>query len=178
MEPVALPAPEYVRLARCLARTTVGAWPSKDEDHFLDRAFECDTDKVDFYAEMQGFELVGCGNFTAVYSHPDAPGRVFKLNAGSRDRMEEYHRWLMDQDHPNLPRVYHVEAYNGGCVAVSEYLELDGCFSDDEDSFQEVSELIEAAGFPVDDVHEGNVLQRGCVPVLNDPSSGTRYYTF
>lgn len=168
---LALPAPEWLRLARLLAEVTYGAWPDETDYHFSDRAFEEDTDEVDSYAREQEFEPVGCGNFTAVYAHPDAPGMVFKLNAGTRDSMEEYHRWLMGQDHPNLPRVYHVEPYCGGCVAVSEELEPDGDFFGHGDAYSEVCDLIENAGFPVDDDHSGNIMRRGGTPVLNDPSS-------
>lgn len=171
MSMLALPAPAWLRLSRLLAEVTYRAWPGEDDYHFADRAFEEDTDEVDFYAEEVGFEPIGCGNFTAVYSHPDAPGMVFKLNAGTRDNMEGYHWWLMDQDHPSLPRVYHVEPYCGGCVAVSEELEPDGDFFGHGDAYSEVCALIENAGFPVDDDHSGNIMRRGGTPVLNDPSS-------
>ena len=171
MKPLDSPAPELLRLARLLAEVTYYAWPGESDGHFADRAFEEDSDEVDSCAMWNGFEPVGCGNFTAVYSHPDAPGMVFKLNAGTRDRMEEYHRWLMDQDHPNLPRVYHVEGYRGGCVAVAEELEPDGSFWDYDEEYRDVCTLVESAGFTVDDDHSGNIMCRGCTPVLNDPSS-------
>lgn len=171
MSMLALPAPAWLRLSRLLAEVTYREWPGESEDHFHHRAFVDSTEYVDPYAEEVGFYLVGCGNFTAVYAHPDAPGVVFKLNAGTRDNMEEYHWWLMDQDHPNLPRVYHVEHYFGGCVAVSEELDEGGDFFGHGDAYCDVIELIEDAGFPVDDTHCGNIMRRGDTPVLNDPSS-------
>lgn len=166
---LALPAPGWLRLSRLLAEVTQPCWPGKRDGHFSDRAFEEDTDSVEAEAEAAGFYVVGCGNFTAVFAHEDAPDVVFKLNAGTRDKMEDYHRWLMTQDHPNLPRVYHVEHYMGGCVAVSEVLDEDGDF--DDLPLGELIALLGDAGFDVDDACHGNIMLRGDVPVLNDPSS-------
>ena len=171
---LALPPPKWLELSQLLATVTHPTWPGNTDHHFTDRAFCEDTYDTDARAATAGFVFVGCGNFTAVYSHPEAEGRVFKLNAGTRDRMEEFHRWLMEQDHPNLPRVYHVESYQGGCVAVCEELAPYG--RESELPFEELTHILNVGGFEVDDVHGANVMHRNGVPVLNDPSSNRSSY--
>lgn len=171
MSLLCLPAPAWLGLAKALAEATFNRWPDEHPCHFQHKAFQEDTSEVEVGANALGFCYVGCGNFTAVFSHPQAPGLVFKLNAGTRDKMEEYHRWLMEQDHPNLPRVLHVEHYRGGCVAVSERLSPYGPIN--ELPLVDLSNLLSAAGFEIDDAHSGNVMRRESdgLSILNDPSS-------
>ena len=173
-----------VSLARTLLEATADWWPEGDEDdHFNYKAF---VESLDYYllraARDAGFQLVGCGNFTAVFSHPEARDVVFKLNAGTLDRMEEYHRWLMQQDAAVLPRVYHVESLDGGCVAVAERLDPAPGYDFDPvqdarnvkcrwQALNEARPLIEAGGFCCDDTHPGNYMLRGDVWVVNDPHS-------
>lgn len=166
-----LPSPAWLRLSKLLAEVTEPWWPKPDERHLRDRAFQCDAATVSAFAEEQGFTLVGCGNYTAVFSHPDAPDVVFKLNAGTRDRMEDYHRWLMHQTHTNLTRVHHVQSHGLGCVAVAEMLEPFGDLG--SIPYSEVKDLLIAAGFPPDDLHAGNVMLRlsDMQSIVNDPSS-------
>lgn len=163
-------------LARLLAELTHSAWPVASESHFSDRAFVENLDDVALLAQSAGFYPKGCGNFTAVFGHLDAPDVVFKLNAGTRDKMEEYHRWLMTQTHPNLPRVYHVEHYLGGCVAVSEKLRPHG--TQLAINVPELETLLNSGGFEIDDIHAGNIMFRisDGNSVLNDPSSNRKAY--
>lgn len=161
--------PKWLELAHLLAQITYPSWPPSTDYHFSDRAFQEDTYDVSELAKGHNFVFVGCGNFTAVFTHSSTPELVFKLNAGTRDRMEAFHRWLMDQSHPNLPRVYHVESFQGGCVAVCEMLGEGDAVS--ELPLEELRHILNAGGFYVDDVHRYNVMLRGVVPVLNDPSS-------
>lgn len=176
---LALPPPKWLELARLLAQITHPAWPPSSGDHFSDRAFNENTCEVSELSDKHNFITVGCGNFTAVFTHSSTPDHVYKLNAGTRDKMEEFHRWLMEQDHPNLPCVYHVESFKGGCVAVCEMLESYGDMR--ELPFEELTHILNVGGFEVDDVHGGNVMHRAGVPVLNDPSSnrpdGGEYYS-
>lgn len=160
-------------LARTLAHVTFPRWPGRANDHFRDRCFlECVDWDLQSRAQEEGFHLLGVGNFTAVFGHHDAPGVVFKLNAGTRDNMEAYHRWLMTQRHPNLPRVYSVFSYGDGCVAVSEELMPAEWGADSELPLAALRSILGRAGFDIDDAHPGNIMRRadGTV-VLNDPSS-------
>lgn len=96
--------------------------------------------------------------------------------------------WLMQQSHPNLPRVYHVETLGEGTCAVAERLsEAPGrCFEDEEEDdrraaarhsvLNRVYGLITDAGFSCDDTHSGNYMMRGDVWVVNDPHSNSDSY--
>lgn len=184
---------KHAELATLLLLATREFWPEADDPddyedaddwHFGYRAFRDDpSDELLMAAASYDFQLVGCGNFTAVFSHPEAPGLVFKLNAGTLDRMKEYHLWLIEQDHPNLPRIYHVETFDGGCCAVGERLdpgaEVFGLDRDEhraveaeqKEVLEVVRPLIEGAGFVCDDTHNGNYLRRDGEWVVNDPFS-------
>lgn len=165
----------YAELATALMVATREFWPARVGPHFMYACFQEDpSDAVIVSADEAGFEYLSSGNFTAVFRHPSAPGVVFKLNAGTLDRMQEYHEWLMTQDHENLPRVYHVETFDEGCCAVAEELtpgRWDEPGNGAGDAYDAVEAIIEAAGFAVDDTHAGNYMMRGDTWVLNDPSS-------
>lgn len=184
---------KYAELATLLMLATHEFWPEaldpddcddESEWHFGHRAFvESPSDELLMAAASHDFQLVGCGNFTAVFSHPEAPGLVFKLNAGTLDRMEEYHLWLVEQDHPHLPRIYHVESFDSGCCAVGErldpsvaifdlvYEERQAVYEEQKEVLEVVRPLIEGAGFVCDDTHNGNYLKRDGGWVVNDPFS-------
>lgn len=174
---IALSSPLWVQLARDLASATEQHWPGPHTHRLNNYAFqECPTAEFLIAADRAGFLYVGCGNFTAVFSHPSTPELVYKLNAGSDDDMEMYHRWLMTQTHKNLPRVYHVESYGRGCVAISEELRpTDGYISGYSEEMVEIMgelrPMIEGAGFACNDLHGGNIMMRGSTLVLNDPCS-------
>lgn len=194
---LALAAPAWVQAARRLAEVTHAYWPEdrrwSPEDHDEDcDCFDCGEDKFEYKcfaedpcdaileeADEEGFYLLGCGHFTAVFGHEDFPDMVFKLNAGTMDGMQDYHVWLMTQDHPNLPRVYHVEPYDEGCVAVGERLDDHGAVfhrpeegSVFEEAYRSVRWLLNANGFYANDLHGANFMMRGDTVVVNDPTSG------
>lgn len=165
-------------LCQQLIAATMVHWPEGNPDsHFNYRAF---VEQPDLHllraAKEFGFEMIGCGNFTAVFTHEGSPGLVFKLNAGTYDHMAEYHEWLMQQSHPHLPAVYHVERYGEGCVAVSEQLSPDCDYPDElgwhaerDRVMDTLYELVRGAGFDLDDTHAGNILFRNGCMVINDP---------
>lgn len=79
--------------------------------------------KVDNLLESLGFDVLGNGCFSTVFTHKSFPGYVVKLVRGCRDEANiTYLAWARANPSPHVPNVHHLKRYKTCQVAVLDLM--------------------------------------------------------
>jgi hypothetical protein len=149
----------------------------------------------------KGFYLLGYGCYAAVFESKTDPNLVYKVGAQVTDPFLAYIKNTPLQGNPHFPRVYSCDVFDSWYLVTMERLDpipdhkllvpadirsiVDGeqkplkCIQDNK-SLQAIAAEIRAMAEWMDvkvDLHQGNIMMRGTVPVITDPLCDKNIYS-
>ncbi|CAB1282921.1 Phage protein kinase [Xylella phage Cota] len=86
-------------------------------------AYDTCTTRFEYAAQEHGFNLLGCGYFADVFSHPSAPGYAIKVCVRDGDSSPAYMAWARANPGPHVPRIHHLKRHGQYVVAVLDQLQ-------------------------------------------------------
>lgn len=141
----------------------------------------------------KGFNLLGHGCYAAVFESNTDPNLVYKVGAVSSDPFLVYIQAAGLKDNPHFPKIYEIMEYDNWYLVKMERLEpipyhktflsseIRSIVKEKTDALvhlaptpelQAVAAHIRKLSDDLDvkiDLHQGNIMMRGLVPVITDP---------
>lgn len=141
----------------------------------------------------KGFNLLGHGCYAAVFESNTDPNLVYKIGIMRADPFVDYIQTAVLENNPHFPRVHELKLYDNWYLAKMERLEplpfhkghlsseVRSLVNQKEDKLvhltptpelqtvaARIRELADALDLKID-LHGGNIMMRGLVPVITDP---------
>lgn len=147
----------------------------------------------------KGFHLSGCGYYAAVFESQQDPNLVYKVGRTTYDPFLLYAAQTEFRSNPHFPRIYKLTVFDDWYIAQIEALtpvpehkraltkrisesayknELSMLESESlRQLISRIKQLVETNKDLQLDLHPGNIMMRGIVPVITDPISEYSLYT-